>query len=177
MSPDLVLVGRVARAHGNRGHVIVTPETDFAGDRFQAGRVLLVGPERAPTPRRIREVRFHQRRPILALEGVDSMDDAEALAGADVWMPADALGPLPEGTFHRHDLVGCEVRDTRDAVIGRVTSVEGPMEQSRLVVGDADGDIMIPLAGGICVRIDVASRCIVVDPPEGLLELNRRGNK
>ena len=41
---ELLLVGRVARAHGNRGQVIVNPETDFADDRFRVGRVLLVGP-------------------------------------------------------------------------------------------------------------------------------------
>lgn len=172
MNSDLVLVGRVARAHGNRGQVIVNLETDFAEERFQTGQVMLVGPGQPPTPRRIREVRFHQGRPIVALEGVDSMSDAEALAGAELWMPADALGPLPAGTFYRHDLVGCEVRDTHDAVIGRVTSVEGPMEQSRLIVERAGGEVMIPLAAAICVQIDVASRRIVVDPPQGLLELN-----
>jgi 16S rRNA processing protein RimM len=177
MGDDLLLVGRVARAHGNRGDVIVNLETDFADDRFQAGRVVLVGPERAPTPRRMREVRFHQGRPILSLEGVDSMNDAEALAGAELWMRADALDPLPDRTFYRHDLVGCEVRDTREKLIGRVKSVEGPMERSRLIVDGPAGDVMIPLVDGICVQIDLASRRIVVDPPEGLLELNESGKE
>ena len=74
---DLVLVGRVARAHGNRGQVIVNPETDFPDERFRPGDVLLVGPDR--TARRIREARFHQGRPIVALDGVETMNDAEAL--------------------------------------------------------------------------------------------------
>lgn len=175
MEPELVLIGRIARAHGNRGQVIVNLETDFADERFQAGRTMLVGPKPRPSPRRIRDVRFHQGRPIVALEGVDTMDEAEALAGAELWMPADALGPLPEGTFYRHDLVGCEVRDTGGALIGRVTDVEGPMGQSRLVVDGDSGEVMIPLAAGICVEIDIASRRIVIDPPEGLLDLNRPG--
>jgi 16S rRNA processing protein RimM len=168
---DLLLVGRVARAHGNRGQVIVNPETDFAEDRFKAGAVLFVGSE--PTPRGIREVRFHQGRPIVSLEGVDTMNDAEALAGAELKVVAATLPPLPADTYYRHDLVGCEVRDEANTSLGRVAIVEGPLERSVLVVDGADGQVLIPMAAHICLRIDVPARAIVVRLPEGLLELNR----
>jgi 16S rRNA processing protein RimM len=168
---DLLLVGRVARAHGNRGQVIVNLDTDFAEDRFRAGAVLFVGADAAP--RRIREVRFHQGRPIVSLEGVDTMDDAEALAGADLKIAASTLPPLPEGTYYRHDLVGCEVRDEANTSLGRVADVEGPMERSVLVVDGPHGELLIPLAADICTRIDMETREIVVRMPDGLLELNR----
>jgi 16S rRNA processing protein RimM len=171
MSTDeLLLVGRVARPHGIRGQVIVNPETDFPEDRFRIGQVLLVGPADRPVERAINEVRFHQGRPILALAGVQTMDDAEVLAGADLWVPQAALDPLPEGTYYRHDLIGCEVRDTLDRTIGRVTAVEGTLDRSYLVI---DGDVMLPLVDGICLQVDMAARRIVVDPPEGLIELYR----
>jgi 16S rRNA processing protein RimM len=160
----------VARAHGNRGQVIVNLETDFAGDRFVAGRILLVGA--AGEPRRVESVRFHQGRPIVALAGIETMDAAEALAGAELKVAAESLPPLPDGTFYRHDLVGCEVRDTRGGVIGRVVSVDGPMEQSRLVVQGPSGEVEIPLVAQICVSVDPRERRIVVDPPPGLIELN-----
>jgi 16S rRNA processing protein RimM len=172
---DLVLVGRVARAHGNRGQVIVNLDTDFAEDRFKVGEVLLVGP--AATPRAIREVRFQQGRPILALEGVETMNDAEALAGAELKIPAGSQAPLPAGTFYHYDLIGCEVHDTRDRLIGRVTAVEGTMEMSRLVVGGERGEVLIPLVADICVAIDIGARRIVVNAPEGLLELNDTGRQ
>ena len=44
LAEDLLLVGRVARPHGIRGQVVVSPETDFVEKRFQAGQILLVGP-------------------------------------------------------------------------------------------------------------------------------------
>jgi 16S rRNA processing protein RimM len=167
---ELLLVGTIARAHGNRGGVIVNPETDFAGERFRPGEVLVVGPG-AGVPRRILESRFHQGRPVIRLEGIESMDDAERLAGSALRMPASALGPLPDGTYYRHDLVGCEVRDTTGALIGRVTRVEGTLDRSHLVVPRQGGEAMIPLVDGICVSVDLAARQIVVDPPEGLLDL------
>lgn len=168
---DLLLVGRVARAHGNKGQVIVNPETDFPERRFRRGQVLLVGPEHGPVPRAIREVRFQQGRPVVALDGIETMDDAEALAGAGLWVAADTVEPLPENTFYRHDLVGCEVIDRGGGAVGTVTAVEGPMERSNLVVKGPRGEVMIPLAAGIA-SVDVAAKRITVTPPEGLLELN-----
>jgi 16S rRNA processing protein RimM len=173
MSTDeLLLIGRVARPHGIRGQVIVNPDTDFMEDRFRAGQVVRVGPADRTVDREITSVRFHQGRPIVTFAGVDTIDDAEPLAGAEVWVPQSALAPLPEGTFYRHDLVGCEVRDTGDALVGRVTAVEGTLERSYLVV---DGDVMIPLVEHICLRVDVPARRVTVSPPEGLIELYRAG--
>ena len=168
---ELLLVGRVARAHGNKGQVIVNPDTDFPAERFAVGNSVVVEHAGTSTTRRIASVRFQQGRPIIALEGIETMDDAEALAGAALMMPASELGPLPGRTYYRHDLVGCEVKDTAGRSIGRVTGVEGPLEQSRLVVAAGTGEALIPMVEGICVSVDTAARVIVVDPPEGLLEL------
>jgi 16S rRNA processing protein RimM len=168
-----LIVGRVARAHGNRGQVIVNPETDFAEDRFAPGNTLFVGPEDCPVERKILSVRFQQGRPIVALDGVSTMNDAEALAGAELRMATAALAPLPAGTFYRHDLIGCRVRDTAGATIGMVTAVEGPLERSHLVVQSSRGEVLIPVAAEICIEVDPAARLIVVNPPEGLLDINR----
>ena len=170
---DLILIGRVARAHGNRGQVIVNVESDFAEERFQAGRVVRVGAIDSAMPRRIESVRFHQGRPIIAFEGVATMNDAEALAGADVWMESAELGPLPPETFYRHDLIGCEVRLAGSGeVVGQVTGVDGPLDRSHLVVKGTRGDVLVPLVASICVKVDPAARVIVIDPPDGLLDLN-----
>ena len=173
MTPDdLLLVGRVARAHGNRGQVIVNPETDFADERFRIGQTVFVGSEVRPEPRRISDVRFHQGRPIIALDGIDTMDAAEALAGAELRMAIVGMAPLPEGTYRHYELVGCEVVDQQERAIGRVTGIEGPRERSRLVVEGGHGEVLVPLVAEICVSIDPAARRIVINPPEGLIELN-----
>src|SRR5467141_2701451 len=98
----MALVGRIARAHGLRGQVIVNLDTDFPETRFQPGAELFI-------------------------EGVTTIDDAEALAGSELRVPADRLFPLPAGSFYRHDLVGCRV-ETRDGqAVGTVSGVEGTM--------------------------------------------------
>jgi len=169
---DLVLVGRVARAHGNKGQVIVNLDTDFPEQRFRVGQVLLVGADGAP--RVIQSVRFHQGRPVVGLQGIETMNDAEALAGAELKAPATDSSSLPEGTFYHYDLIGCDVVDERGRVVGVVSGVEGTMEMSRLVIAGEAGEVLIPLVADICVSVDVGSRLIVVNPPEGLIELNTR---
>jgi 16S rRNA processing protein RimM len=89
-------------------------------------------------------------------------------------VPVGDLEPLPPGTYDRHDLVGCRVETAGGEVVGEVGKVEGDLGASRLVVLAPGGEVLIPLAQAICVVIDIAARRIVIDPPEGLLEVNRR---
>jgi 16S rRNA processing protein RimM len=169
---DMALVGRIARAHGNRGQVIVDPETDFPEERFRPGAVVHIRKGETTESLTIENVRFHRGRPIIGVAGVDTMDAAEALAGRELRVSPETLQSLPAGSFYHHDLIDCSVVTSDGALIGRVTSVEGNACGSRLVVQGRGGEILIPLAEGICVDVDVAGRKIVVEPPDGLLDLN-----
>ena len=169
---DMVLVGRIARAHGNRGQVIVNPATDFPEERFRAGAVLQIRRGDATETVTVENVRFHGGRPIVGFTGIDTMDAAEALAGIELRVSMDALQALPEGSYYHHDLIGCSVETPRGETVGRVRAVEGDAAGSRLVVDGTNGDVLIPMVDGICVEVDVAGRKIVVAPPDGLLELN-----
>jgi 16S rRNA processing protein RimM len=169
-----VLVGRVARAHGIRGQMIVNPDTDFVEERFQVGAELLARREGRVERMRVTAMRVHQGRPIIALDAVLTTNEAEAMAGVELRVPLGALEVLPDGMFYRHDLVGCRVETIDGAEVGEVTLVEGELGASRLVVKAPFGDVLVPLARAICVVIDIAARRIVIDPPEGLLDLNRR---
>jgi 16S rRNA processing protein RimM len=171
---DCAVVGRVARAHGNRGEVIVNPDTDFVEERFRVGAELLVRRAAGIASMRVTAMRVHQGRPVIALDGVATMNDAEAMAGTEFRVPVGELNALPDGMFYRHDLIGCLVETTRGEAVGIVAAVEGDLGTSRLVVKAPDGDVLVPLAQAICVVIDIAARRIVLDPPEGLLDVNRR---
>jgi 16S rRNA processing protein RimM len=171
----MALVGRIARAHGIRGQVVVNPETDFPHDRFQPGAELFVkrADGRVDTLL-VASVRFQQSRPVIGLRGVGDMNAAAMLAGAELRVPIERLAPLPKGTFYRHDLVGCAVETLEGKQVGVVREVEGTMSGSRLVVDTRAGEVLIPVADEICTTIDPAAKRIVIDPPEGLLELNER---
>src|SRR3954451_6430449 len=106
---DMAVVGRIARAHGIRGQVIVNPETDFPEERSRAGAELFIERGGEVEALTVSTTRFHRERPVIGLAGIETMNDAEALAGHELRVPVDRLAPLPPDTFYRHDLVGCAV--------------------------------------------------------------------
>ncbi len=169
---EMALVGRVARAHGIHGQVIVNPETDFPAERFRPGAELFIERGGRIEGLRVTTARFHRERPVIGIDGIETMNDAETLAGYELRVPIDRLAMLPPGTFYRHDLIGCRV-ETRDGrAVGLVSDVEGTMAGSRLVVDGAGGEVLIPLVSNICTVVEPAAKRIVIDPPEGLIEVN-----
>src|SRR2546423_15470451 len=142
----MALVGRIARAHGIKGQVIVNPDTDFPEERFRAGATMFT--TRGPVT--LTSARLQNGRPVIGIEGVETMNDAEALAGLELRVPVEELAPLPEGTFYHHELVGCRVVTGGGDAVGTVERVEGTLRGSRLVVAGTKGDILIPLVTDLC---------------------------
>jgi 16S rRNA processing protein RimM len=151
--------------------VIVNPETDFPEDRFQPGAELFVDRGGKIEALTVTTARFHRERPVIGIAGVETMNDAEALAGLELRVPVDKLAALPSGTYYRHDLIGCRVETQDGQVIGVVRNVEGELTGSRLVVDAAGREVLIPMVAPICTLVDPAAKRIVIDPPEGLIEL------
>jgi 16S rRNA processing protein RimM len=174
---EMALVGRVARPHGLRGQMILDPETDFPDERFQPGGELFVEVRGAVETLTLTSVRFHRGRPIVGIAGIESIERAQEFAGCELRIPMDALIQLPAAQFYLHELVGCDVETAGGASVGRVKRVDAAPGASRLVVEAPDGEeILVPFVTAICPSIDLPGRRIVIEPPAGLLELNRAGS-
>ena len=171
---DLVLVGRIARPHGLKGHVFVNPETDFAEERFVPGAAFWTRSERGDERLVVATARMQGPRPVIGFEGCERVEDAERLAGLELRVPEEALQPLTEGTYYQHQLIGCVVETVAGERVGEVARVDGGAAGSLLAIDGPNGEILIPLAVDITTRVDVEGRRITVNPPEGLLELNEK---
>ena len=170
---EMAVVGVVARTHGRHGEVVVNPETDFPEERFRAGGTLFLERAGEPVAVRIRDAWFHGRRPVVAFDRIDTLGEAETLRGAELRVPEKALRPLPANTWYEHELVGCAVRTVSGEDVGTVGGVEGPAGAKRLIVRQAGCEVDVPLVVEICVSIDIGAGSVVIDPPDGLLEVNR----
>ena len=170
----MVTVGRVVRPHGRRGEVVVESETDFADERFREGETLYWAPSDQLGPVRVKSSRPYDGRWVVAFEGIGSIDEAEGLRGLELRIPPDALRPLGPGAYYTHDLIGCLVETAAGGRVGVVIGVRFGSGAPLLAIDDGDGEVLVPLADHICRTVDVGGRRIVIDPPPGLLELNRR---
>ena len=169
-----MLVGRIARPHGLRGQVVVNPETDFVEERFVSGATMWTHSDRGDETLTISSARVQNGRPVVAFAGFASIDDAERLAGLELRVPEESLQSLGQGTYYQHELVGCRVQTIGGDPVGDVVRVDGGAGGSLLTVTGPRGEVLVPFAQHICVEIDVAGRRIVIDPPDGLLELNEK---
>lgn len=160
----------MARAIGLRGHVGV------AGSSGALGQVAEVALERdgaRSAPRRVLEARPQGRVWAVLLEGVAGRDAAEALAGQVVLARRDELGEAGEGAHLWVDLEGLPVVTASGEALGRVTGLLETGAVDVLEVRGDRGEALIPLAP--YVNVDRQAGRIVVDPPDGLLELGRTG--
>ena len=159
--PDLLAVGRVARAHGIRGRVLIAPyNADSEG--LQRVRRMWIG-EREFEVERAERVQLGY---LVAFRGVLDRDQAAALRGEEVRVDRAELPALEEGEMYAIDPIGYEVSDPRGTVHGVVEELEvaGPQDLLRL-----QGGALVPLA--LVKEVQPEARRIVVDAPEGLFEL------
>jgi 16S rRNA processing protein RimM len=123
------------------------------------------------TPMEVEHTWMHGDHLIFKFQGVDTISDAEKLAGAEVSIPFEQRATLAEEEVYQSDLIGCEVVDAAGRSLGVVTDFEETGGTALLHVGD----LLIPFARSICITIDLGNKKIVVNPPDGLLDLNVPG--
>ncbi len=165
-----VAVARLLRPRGIKGEISALPLTDRP-ERFDSLTHVLAGGRALE----VENVWWHGEKLILKFAGVDSISEAETLAGLEIEVPAEERVALEEGAFFHSDLIGCELRDrSTGASLGLVHDVLDNPGQLLLDVRGPDGrEILVPFARAICVRIDIAARLIEADLPDGLATLNR----
>ncbi len=171
---DLVAVAIVVKTRGLRGEVVADLLTDFP-ERFENLETLLaVKPDGKRETLTLEEHWFQGKRIILKFAGYDSIETASALIGYEFAVPESERVELPEDEFYNWELTGCEVETIDGERIGRVVDVMRTGGVEMLVVESAKDekrDHLIPLAGTICVEIDIKQKRIRIDAPEGLLEM------
>jgi 16S rRNA processing protein RimM len=166
-----VVVGRIGRPHGVRGEVTVEVRTDDPDLRFAPGAVLTTDPaDRGPLT--ISGARWHRDILLLTLEGVDSREAAENYRDTELLVPVADLPPLEDpDDFYDHQLVGLTARLVDGAVLGQVAAVRHEGSELLVVRRPDGGEALIPFVKAIVPTVDVPGGFVVVDPPEGLLEL------
>jgi 16S rRNA processing protein RimM len=164
---DLVRIGKVVRAIGLHGHVGVAG-TQGALARLERVALAPAGGDPAP-PTKVLEARPQGRLWAVRLEDVSDREGAEALVGQEVLASRADLGDADEGSYWWVELEGLPVVTVQGAEVGKVTGLYETGAVDVLVVTGLRGEVLIPLAP--YVTVDRVAGRVVVDPPEGLLDL------
>ena len=171
-----LVVGRIAKAHGITGEVVVEVRTDDPEERFAVGKRLRLrnprrGPDREVT---VSAVRPHSGRLLLRLDGVADRDSAETLRGSLFVVDSADLPPIEDpDEFYDHQLEGLTVRTADDEIVGTVTEVlHTPGAELLSVRGESGAEVLVPFVSDIVTSVSLSDGVVRIDPPEGLLDLD-----
>jgi 16S rRNA processing protein RimM len=171
------VVGFVSKPHGIRGEVFVQTLTDHPGGAFAPGVVLHVaGPDgQSPAadaaPLRVEATRPQKRGLLVRFAGVRDRNEAEELRGTYLLRALEDLEPLDDDEVFYHDLLGLTVETVEGESVGSVREVFEQAPHDLLEVRTPRGALLIPFVRTVVVEVDLPGRRLVVDPPDGLLEL------
>ena len=175
-APELAIVGRVRKAHGIRGELVIEPLTNAPDAVFASGRRVFAGTVHGdPSPDR-RELVVEESRPfkggwIVAFDSIADRNEAELWRERYLLAPVSELAPVEEGEVYLHDLHGLSVvRAGSLEPVGEVTDVYELPQGVMLDVRRPSGSVLIPFRAEVVTRVDLAERRLEIDPPEGLLE-------
>jgi len=172
---DLV-VGRVVKAHGVTGEIVVDVRTDDPQNRFAPGITLRGRRRRSGTEDdfRIESVRTHGDRLLVRLVGIGDRDAADELRGTLFLVDTAELPAIDDpDEFYDHELEGLTVSTVDGAEVGTVGEVLHTAAGELLAVKRADGtEVLIPFVSAIVVSVSRVEGTAVIDPPDGLLDLD-----
>jgi 16S rRNA processing protein RimM len=168
---ELIAVGRVGPPRGVRGDLFVQPWTDTPAERFAAGAVLHTEPA-ATGPLTVEASSLAGGKLVVHFAGVDDRAAAEALRGTQLLVPVAERAPIDDpDEFYDTDLVGLSARTVAGDELGPVTEILHAAGASYLVVRLDGRDRLVPFVSAIVPTVDVAAGFVIVDPPEGLVDL------
>ena len=172
---DLV-VGRVVKAHGVTGEVVVEVRTDDPDNRFAPGTRLRArpsgdGPERTYV---IDSAREHSGRLLVRLAGVADRGAADALRGNVFVVDSEELPPIDDpDEFYDHQLEGLRVVTKDGRLVGNVNEVLHTAAGELLsVTSETGAEVLVPFVSAIVTAVSLEDQTIEIDPPDGLLELD-----
>lgn len=175
--PEYIVVGHVSKAHGTKGEVYVWPLTDRPESTFVPGAELQIADisGKEPDPEypaaRVMAVRPYRRGFLIFFDGVYDRDLAEEIRDRYLLRPFAETAPLEKGEIFYHQLLGMRVV-TKDGVdVGEVTEVYDIRPADLLQVRGESKEHLIPFRKDMIVSWSLEDRRIVIDPPEGLLDL------
>lgn len=173
---DWAILARLKRPQGRKGEVSAEILTDFP-ERFQQRRqLMLLAANGQARPVELESFWLHKGGIILKFAGVDSINQAEELRGLEVAIPRTERAELETDSAYISDLIGCtlyKLVSGKPQPVGKIVAVDRESTEVPLfVIKQGKEELLVPFAKAYLRKLDIAAKCVEMELPEGLLEIN-----
>ena len=164
---DFLEVGKIINTHGLRGEVKVVTWTD-SPEVFEDLTFCIAKMRGTETRLDIKNIKYQKNNIIVAFSQLTSIEEAEKLKNAVLFVPREELGELPEGVYYIADLIGCEVFDA-SGKIGDLVDVFGTGSNDVYdIKREGKKNLLVPIIDGVLQSVDIENKKIIIEIPKGL---------
>ena len=169
---DCYQLGYVIKTHGLQGEVSILLDVDFpeAYENLESVFVASAGSEML-VPFFVEHLVIRQNKALVKFEEVDTIEQAEKLLKAQLYLPLASLPPLEGDQYYYHEVIGFTVTDREHGQLGTVQDVYESTGQDMIVMQYQEKEVLIPINDDIVQRVDKTQQVVHVTLPEGLLEV------
>jgi 16S rRNA processing protein RimM len=164
-------LGKIAKKFSFKGEVLVYLDTDEP-ELYENMESVFVEFNKDLVPFFIENSSLHKNDFLrVQFEDVDSEEEADRILGCAVYLPLTMLPKLEGNQFYFHEVIGFEIEDKRLGIFGIIQSINDTTAQPLFEVLNGEVEILIPMIDHFLVEIDRKNKKVVMDLPEGLIEM------
>ncbi|MBU1169814.1 MAG: ribosome maturation factor RimM [Proteobacteria bacterium] len=165
---DYILIGQIRGIHGLHGNMKVYSYTETL-DLYEKGLTLLIRePSKPGEYHTIKEAKPYKKGVLLSIDGIEDISSAEKLIGSDIWIARDLLPETDDDEYYWFEIIGLSVYTVTGEALGVVKSIFPTGSNDVYVVESKGEERLIPALESVIISIDLDTRTMTVDLPEGL---------
>ncbi|MBQ0116639.1 MAG: 16S rRNA processing protein RimM [Flavobacterium sp.] len=168
---DCFYLGKIAKKFSFKGEVLAYLDTDEP-HLYENLESIFVSFDKDLVPFFIEKSCLHKNDFLrVKFEDIDSEEDAERILGASLYLPLTLLPKLEGNKFYFHEIMDFDVEDTRLGNIGKIVGINDSASQALFEIMKGDIEILVPMIDRFIVKVDRENKTIILDTPEGLVDL------
>lgn len=168
---DCFYLGKIAKKFSFKGEVLIYLDTDEP-ELYENLESMFVECGKHLVPFFIQNSSLHKNDFLrVRFEDVNNEEEADALLGNHIFLPLKSLPKLTGNKFYFHEVIGFEVEDKRLGIVGEIQSINDSSAQPLFEVLNDGVEILIPMIDHFLVKIDRENKKVIMDLPEGLIEM------
>lgn len=168
---DCFYLGKIAKKFSFKGEVLIYLDTDEP-ELYENMESVFVEFNKNLVPFFIDNSNLHKNDFLrVKFEDVDTEEDADSIMNCEVYLPLSMLPKLTGNKFYFHEVIGFEIEDKRLGVFGKIVSINDTTAQPLFEVLNGNVEMLIPMIDHFLVEIDRENKKVIMDLPEGLVEM------
>lgn len=168
---DCFYLGKIAKKFSFKGEVLIYLDTDEP-ELYENLESVFVECNKHLVPFFIESSNIHKNDFLrVHFEDVNTEEEADEILGNEIYLPLSMLPKLSGNKFYFHEVINFDVEDKRLGIVGKIVSINDSTAQPLFEVINGDKEILIPMIDQFLVKIDRENKKVVMDLPEGLIEM------